>query len=233
MFSPEYIKKSSEHAQKNRSERDIFNNIPIYIKDPLSANIDLDKAIERIERTIPRGFLYNVDVIYIGDFDSFHKDGRSFNAKYEDGALYISNIQTDEEDMVDDIIHEIAHAVEEQNMEKIYFDNTIEKEFLGKRKRLYQGLKQEGLNPPHKKFLQVNYDQELDNYLYKEVGYPILASLVVGLFYSPYAVTSLQEYFANGFENFFLRDSNYLKDISPYLYKRIDELVESAIGETI
>ncbi len=37
---------------------------------------------------------------------------RSFNSVYEDGAIYITNDQDDELDMVDDIVHEAAHAIE-------------------------------------------------------------------------------------------------------------------------
>ena len=227
MYNSEYIKKSSEKAQKNIPERDMFGDILVYIKDPLPPNVDIDRVIKTLEKTVPKEFLFNIDVVYVGEFASFYKNGRNFNAMYENRALYISSTQTNEEDMVDDIVHEIAHALEDQRGQEIYFDNTIKNEFLGKRQRLYQILKQENLNPSYEKFLQTNYDQELDDYLYKEVGYPILASLIVGLFYSPYAITSLQEYFANGFENFFLKDPNYLKDISPFLYKKINKLLEN------
>ena len=87
------------------------------------------------------------------------------------------------------------------------------------------------LKRPYKKFLQTNYDRELDKYFYEDVGYATMASMSIGMFYSPYAATSLREYFANGFENFFLKDSNYLKDISPFLYKKINNLVDKAEKE--
>ena len=48
-----------------------------------------------------------------------------------------------------------------------------------------------------------NYVLEFDEFLYKTVGYDLLRDLTVELFVSPYAATSLREYFANGFEHYF------------------------------
>ena len=146
--------------------------------------------------------------------------------RYKDGALYISNDQDDENDMVDDIVHEIAHACEEQYGEYIYGDNRLKDEFLGKRNRLYHTLDAEGFKPSEKKFSNTEYDNELDMFLYHGVGYPTLTSLTMGLFYTPYAATSLKEYFADGFENYFLRDRDYLKKISPLLCDKIEKLIE-------
>ena len=58
-----------------------------------------------------------------------------------------------------------------------------------------------------------------------EVGYPVLSAMTVNLFYSPYGSTSIREYFANGFEAFYMQeDINRLKKISPELYKKIIEI---------
>ena len=59
-------------------------------------------------------------------------------------------------------------------------------------------------------------------FLYKTVGYDKLMNLVQGLFINPYAATSLREYFATGFTDFYL-DSNhkFLQKISPALYKKL------------
>ncbi len=67
----------------------------------------------------------------------------------------------------------------------------------------------------------------MDYYLDNIVGYPTLQTLAMVLFYSPYAITSINEYFANGFENYFVRDRLYLKDISPTLYKKINDILEN------
>ena len=71
---------------------------------------------------------------------------REINAMYKDGTIYVSNYQSDEEDMVDDIIHEIAHAVEDNYMMQIYGDNQIEVEFLSKRMTLKKRLELEGFD---------------------------------------------------------------------------------------
>jgi Mlc titration factor MtfA (ptsG expression regulator) len=46
----------------------------------------------------------------------------------------------------------------------------------------------------------------------------------MGLFVSPYGATSLEEYFANAFENFYLEDPDDVKKISPALYNLIVQL---------
>jgi hypothetical protein len=54
-----------------------------------------------------------------------------------------------------------------------------------------------------------------------------LTSLTNEIFYSPYAATSLREYYANGFEAYFhKRDLAFLKNISPALYNIYTELAE-------
>ena len=54
-----------------------------------------------------------------------------------------------------------------------------------------------------------------------------MSSIASNLFYSPYAATSLREYFANGFEAFFMKeDVARLKNVSPALYKKMLYLME-------
>ena len=125
-----------------------------------------------------------------------------------------------EKDLLDDLLHEFAHRFEENNSEKIYEDGSIANEFLGKRKRLFYMLDEpmdmmlDYINP--------EYDKKFDNYLYKNVGYDKLRSMTHSLFFSPYAITALKEYWANGFENYLLGSRGKLKEISPALYEKID-----------
>jgi Mlc titration factor MtfA (ptsG expression regulator) len=49
----------------------------------------------------------------------------------------------------------------------------------------------------------------------------------MGLFVSPYGATSIQEYFANGFEKYFLDSPQKVRDISPVLYSKIEEIVNA------
>ena len=131
--------------------------------------------------------------------------------------------------MIDDIIHEMAHAAEELYLDLIYGDGLIEQEFKGKRIRLYYLLNEEGFDIDLKTFEEISYSYDFDNLLYKEIGYPILATLTSGLFVSPYGATSIREYFANGFEEFFLGDRGYLKRISPQLFTKIMEITNNDI----
>ena len=61
-------------------------------------------------------------------------------------------------------------------------------------------------------------------FLYREVGYPLMTSLTMGLFVSPYAATSIREYFARGFEEYYLGDRKYLTKISPMVYNKVQYL---------
>ena len=71
----------------------------------------------------------------------------------------------------------------------------------------------------------MEYDKYIDMFLYETVGYDILNQLVVNIFVSGYAATSVREYFARGFEEYLLGDKESLKRISPVLYTTINKLV--------
>ena len=61
-------------------------------------------------------------------------------------------------------------------------------------------------------------------FLYDSIGYDVLNQITPGLFCSPYGATAIREYFANGFEFFFLKDREMVKQISPQLYKKLVEV---------
>jgi len=61
-------------------------------------------------------------------------------------------------------------------------------------------------------------------FLLKQLGYDKLSLMTAGLFLSPYSVTSIREYFANGFEEFVRGEADYLKEINPILFDKIKEL---------
>ena len=224
-----YISESSERYVSSMKERHLYNKIPIFIQDDLfflDNKSDIGDVIRIVEKTVPVFLATLVDVIYVGDFVEFQK--KQTNAAYEDGAIYVINVQDNAQDMADDIIHEIAHAVEEKYSNLIYGDGAIQREFVGKRERLYQILKSH--EEPLKDrdlFYNPDYDQDFDLYLYKTIGYKKLQSYVNGLFYSPYAATSVREYFARGFEAYFLhKDLKTLANISPMLYNKVETLAD-------
>mgnify|MGYP003131392935 FL=1 len=220
-----YILENSNDAKRDFKEHKLFDK-SVYVINPLSDGVSLEAVLNHIEEKLPPSLTANFENIYIGAFDEFSENGRDVNALYKDGTIYVSNIQDSESDMIDDIVHEIAHSLEERNYEEIYGDDQLENEFLGKRKFLHHIL------PDDKRanmvyFLNPSYDQNFDMYLYKELGYDMLRTLTSDLFYSPYAITALKEYWANGFENYFLQDRAKLRSLSPVLYQKIKNLVDS------
>ena len=213
----------SESSRDSLGEHTLFGKIQVYTMEPLPDNIKLSAALKAIEKKVPAIFFHNVDSVYIGHFKEFEENGT--NAFYSDGALFISNNQTDDADLIDDIIHETAHAVEEEYRGFIY-DHQLEKEFIAKRKRMYSRLAPKRPDLKKEDFFRLEYDQDFDNMLYQDLGYDLLNNLTYDLFVSPYGATSLQEYWANGFENYFIGDPMDVKKISPVLYNKISTLAE-------
>jgi len=207
----------------------IFNRIPVTVIGTISPNIDLNKILRQIERTlISKKFFYNIEEIYFGNFN-FLK-GRQIQSLYSDGCIYVSGFNNDQDItetiIIKDIIHEIGHSLETDYGMDIYGDGELELEFYAKKKKLLFTLKNSGYNFPGKEFLSNSeYSIELDKFLYRDVGYTILGPMIVGLFTSPYSATSLSEYYANGFEYFYtIGDRKYLQQICPILFNKIKEL---------
>ena len=151
---------------------------------------------------------------------------RKIQGLYKDNTIYVTNEQESNLDMLDDIIHEVAHSVEEIYSSQIYSDELIQKEFLKKRKKLWLILKEKGIEGDLSLFLNPKFTHEFDNFLYSDVGYDTMYLYITDLFYSPYGATSLREYFANGFEAFFMKQEiSRLKKISPVLYNKLEQLI--------
>ena len=157
-------------------------------------------------------------------FDNLKK--RDVRGVFEDGAIFITNEQDSEMDLIDDLIHEIAHSVEIAHSDIVYGDGELEKEFKYKRHQLYKILKDKELNPPVSLTTDINYNKTIDDYLYKEIGYPALNQIVAlaGLFIGSYSTTSIREYFASGFESYFLHEKQLVFDYCPVLYSKLKQL---------
>ena len=220
-----YVKDSVLNVQKNKNEYNLYN-IPVFKLEPFTQKINFSSLLKKIEDMIPPTLLRNVEVIYVTYLDEFTKEERSFNAMYSDGAIYISPHQDNDADLLDDIIHEIAHSLEQRHQSHIYEDMMLEEEFLAKRRALYHLVDKPTLN----RYFYENpiYNRKFDEHLYRDLSYDFLRDISVGLFYSPYAITSLREYWANGFENYLLGDKRILRDVSPVLYDKIDALMISS-----
>ena len=197
--------------------------INVYVKDPLTNGLDMEEIIDVVENRIPHHFLSEVEMIIVGDLEEF--EDRDINAMYKDGCLYITNQQDDAADLIDDIIHEVAHSLEEPYGLDIYGDKKLETEFINKRGQLRNILWQRDFKAQLSFFMNTEYDPEFDDFLLNKIGYDKLSILMQGLFISPYAATSLREYFATGFTEFFMHpDHRLLKSVSPVLYKKLKKL---------
>ena len=219
----EIIKNSVQRSETTRKEYRIHGT-DVFVKDSLPDNIDMKKVTRQVEYLVPLNLFKNIDVIYIGQFDEFKE--RNINAFFADRALYITNHQSDYNDLVDDIIHEMAHSTEELYQNEIYLDGAIEEEFLHKRETLARILRSMDYKTENYNFSDVEYSKEFDDFLLKGVGYPKLINLTRGIFSSPYSVTSLREYWATGFEEYLLGDRRFLNNTSPKLYNKISNLIE-------
>lgn len=221
-----FIKSSMEESKKTRREYSLYGSIYVYIQDFLPENIDIVEVIEALEDRIPPHIVKEIDTIFVGT--NAELEGKEVTAMYDSGAIYVSNEQSSVEDMVDDIVHEIAHSLEEPYGYVLYSDRVIEKEFLAKRLKAFELLRAWNFVSANSRdaFMNVEYSEAFDVLLYKKIGYERLAQLLMGVYTTPYAATSLREYFATGFEDYFLHDAAYLKKVSPKLFNKVDKLVK-------
>jgi len=220
-----WIEKSAERGKALRKHYKL-RDIEIFIKDALPKEIDADFVFKYIASVLPEHLLSNVDIVYIGQFENLIS--RDIRGVFEDGAIYVTNEQDSEMDLIDDLIHEISHSIEHLHQDIIYGDSRLEKEFRTKRAALYELLKEKSLNPPASMLDTLDYDPRLDDYFYKQVTYPILNQILAmtGLFIGAYSVTSIREYFATGFEGYFMHEKQLIFDYSPVLYSKLKHLDE-------
>jgi hypothetical protein len=218
------IRESAERSKRARREYHLFGNTMISVKGNIFPNIDFEQIVKEIEEHMSSHLFEEVDYIFIGSFSE--NDERALEAHYKDGAIYITSDLSTNKDYIENIVHEAAHAIEGQHGLSIYGDKNIEQEFLGKRRRLEARITAEKIDISSLNFEDPEYSQELDSFLYKGIGYEKLNNLTIGLFINAYATTSLNEYFASGFEEYFLGDRAYLHKISPQLFKKVEEIVK-------
>lgn len=199
-----------------------YGGIDIQEIDPMPDNINIQAIFKAIEKNFPPHYFADLDGIKIVHLEEF--DEREINALYRDKIFYITNKQDNSADLLDDIIHEFAHHMEVIFPEKIYSDEKLINEFRKKRQELLFEIRSEGYWTDDYDFDNLKYDEKFDIFLYKRVGQNMLRLITSGLFIRPYAAVSLREYFATGFEAYYLGKQNTLEKISPILYDKITEL---------
>ena len=220
-----------ESMKRSRRMRDHFslNGVSVIIKDALPQEVNLEFVLNYIAARVPFYLTQNIEIIYVGKFPEMEE--REINAFYENDAIYVTNEQEEEMDMIEDIIHEISHAVEQNNQEFIYESGQLQREFLAKRRALSNLLSQK-FKVPADFDIDVEYDRAIDDFLFRDVGYDALNQICVGIFPSAYACTSISEYWAKGFEELFIGETNDLKQMCPVLYRTLALLIKELKDET-
>ncbi len=221
----------NESIKRSKRMKDHFslNGVSVIIKDALPQEVDLEFVLNYISARVPFYLTQNIEIIYVGKFPEMEE--REINAFYENDAIYVTNEQEEEMDMIEDIIHEISHAVEQNNQEFIYESGQLQREFLGKRRALSNLLSQK-FKVPADFDIDVEYDRSIDDFLFRDVGYDALNQICVGIFPSAYACTSVSEYWAKGFEELFIGETTDLKQMCPVLYKTLALLIKELKDET-
>lgn len=223
----QYIKESASRVKKNLKSFHMLNGkVLVTVKDTLPKDFNIQATFKAVESRLPEKLFFLIDHIIIGDHPIFKQ--KKVNAYYRENTLFITPDQKDSMDMVDDIIHEIAHVIEDHYHDQIYGDRAIEEEFLTKRALLLDILKQSGyINKEDiKLFKGLKFNDVFDNLLYKKIGYPVLSKLITNLFLGPYSITSIREYFAVAFEEYF---TDYIgakeaRKVCPEVFKKIKML---------
>ena len=224
-----YLTHSVKKSLRERKEYYLYD-IPIHIINSFPDHISISNILDDLRDAVPYEFFSGLDGIYVGEFPELRD--REVQAILKDSAIYLSSYEqhpeVTEEIIIKDIIHELGHLLENKFPYEVYGDNSIEKEYVGKKKRLVELLRANGISfhgMGHLFFSDESTD-ELDNFLFKRLGYENLSALTPGLFLSPYSVTSLREYFAEGFTQYVNGDLHYLKEICPALYNKLNSLLE-------
>ena len=221
----------AESAKRARRLKDEFklNGVTVIIKDKLPEDVDPDFVFNYVNARVPFHLTKDIEMVYVGMFPEMKE--RDINAFFENDAIYVTNDQSNEMDMIEDLIHEISHAVEHYNQEFIYGTGALQREFIAKRKRLSALLSQK-YDVPSDFNINFDYDRAIDDFLYRDVGYDILNQVCVSIFTSAYSATSISEYWAQGFEELFIGDRDRLKNMCPVLYKTLITLLKELEEET-
>jgi hypothetical protein len=214
----EYIKNKT----KNTTKHFRFGGIDVVEMDPMMNGVDINAVLKAVENNMPSHYYKDLEKVMIGDFEEFQT--RKINALYRDNTLFITNDQDNANDLLDDLVHEMAHHVETLYPEEIYGDRSIIDEFIKKRSELKFEIRSDGYWTDDYDFDNLKYDERFDNFLYNRIGKNTLKMMTYGSFVRPYAAVSLREYFATGFEYYYLGKKDILEKISPRLYDKIDEL---------
>ena len=207
---------------KNTTKQFKFGNCSVEERDEMPSDINLPAIFKTVEKSLPPHYFTNLKGVVIEHLPEF--DERGTNAVYRDNTFYITNNQSNADDLINDILHEFAHHLEANFPEIIYGDKKLINEFKKKREQLKFEIMSEGYWVDEYDFQDIKFNQKFDDFLYKRLGKNMLKMVTSGIFIRPYAAVSLREYFATGFEAYYLGQREYLKVNNPALHDKIEEI---------
>jgi len=216
------IENSLQNFNRTQREYSILGKM-FYLQQHFHGEVEVDKVIEKIERMMPPHLFDEIDMVIVDDYDFLRE--RELEALYKDGAIYLTPFLYTDRDVIENIIHEVSHSIEERLGRIIYGDGKLRKEFQIKRDTLVRHLDAHEYDTSGLDFEDVEYNLAFDEFLHKEVGYANLRNFTEGVFHRPYAATSLREYWAAGFEDYFIGDAEEVARLSPVLFSKIEEVV--------
>jgi len=220
-----YIKEKQESLSTGvipAGEYYLYKSIPFRINEPFVRPIDIGAVLSALENSFPFSYFKGLKSIEIGYHPVFSL--KNVNAAFLDDRFYVTNNQNDESDLLDDIVHELAHLLEKKFQDLIYSDKAIAEEFLMKRNALRRMLKTFGCDVERQNFMSLKYSKEFDDFLEAEVGDEKLKTIIDGLYLSPYSIRSVNEYFAIGFEFYYLVKPALVRQVCPRLFEKIVSL---------
>jgi len=199
-----YIKKKILESKHQK-----FFGIDLTIDDPLPSNFGMSKVFEN--QTLSKLFNHYVQAkweiagIHVGDYELLTV--RAITALFvkEEQKLYLSNERDNENSLIEDIIHEFSHVIEDFVGDFLHQDGQLVKEFLRKRNQLMMALRGPfSLSSQQiSMFSNPEFDINFDMFLFEDLGYDKITPYTRKIFIEPYAATSINEYWATGFEKYY------------------------------
>lgn len=221
-----YVRKSAVKTRKQHLETIDVDGIEVNLY-----NCSLQTGIVRmlfmqLKKILKNRFLVKIDTIYIGDLEFLREKG--FTGLYDNNTLYI--VESDSvEEMKRTVLHELSHAMEKIYGQYITEIQDVEAEFYKKRMTLYTRLSDAGYKVDRAQFETTSYNEDFDRLISTNIGFNRIRPFSDDLFMSPYAITSINEYVANGFEAFFY-DRDKLASMCPILRAEMAQFIMQQKG---
>lgn len=220
MSTVDYVKASS-------SVRPLFDvhGVRVFIKTRLPKNIDTQELKSQIAEKLPSVLFSDIEKIFIGDFEYLKNRGATA-ISYEKN-IFLTNLQDDVADVVDDIAHELGHSVEKKFFHNIHKNPLLKQEFLSKKKIALGMLDRMGHDVSKSLLVGPSHDKTIDQILTSDIGLHNIEKTFANLVVTPYSLISLSEYFSEGLQFFLLNDAFYLQSVCPVLYNVIETILYS------